>query len=92
MDAVTPLSWKDRVSDYESRVQKMRRARNEELMFQISQLNIIPHVLLHGIEHKSCSSCGSLKPLSEFHCKSDKYDGLSSACKKCVSSRRKGNR
>lgn len=50
----------------------------------IGKLNRIPHVFLHGVEHKSCSRCGSLKPLTEFQRKADKVDGLSTACSSCL--------
>lgn len=43
----------------------------------------IPHVMISGVEHKSCGSCGSLKPLSEFWNESAKVDGKRPCCKKC---------
>lgn len=40
----------------------------------------IATVLLHGIEHRSCSVCASLKPL-------DDYTSNHSACKACHNER-----
>jgi hypothetical protein len=47
----------------------------------------VPHVLINGVEHKSCVKCGSLKPLTEFHHSEGKVDGLSSYCKQCRSTK-----
>lgn len=44
---------------------------------------LVPHVILHGVEHKSCSACGSLKPLDSFHNNSSKPDGKQSYCSDC---------
>lgn len=41
------------------------------------------HVILHGKEHKSCSKCISLKPISEFGPDSSNADGLHSSCRSC---------
>ena len=43
----------------------------------------IPHVMLHGVEHKSCSGCGSLLPLDQFSLDIRKTDGRHSECKGC---------
>lgn len=43
----------------------------------------VPHVWIGGEERKSCSRCGSLKPLSEFWVARAKTDGLDCACKAC---------
>lgn len=50
------------------------------------------HVMLHDIEHKSCSDCGSLKPLSYFHKDSSTGDGLHSRCQVCANSAKKAKR
>lgn len=42
-----------------------------------------PHVLLHGEEHKSCSKCGSLRPLKAFSKDGRALDGLLSSCRRC---------
>lgn len=42
----------------------------------------IPHLVLHGKEHKSCARCCRLKPLEEFS-KSSTLDRLDSRCKDC---------
>ena len=42
----------------------------------------IPHVILHGLEHKSCAHCCALKPLDEFR-KSSSLDKLDSWCRDC---------
>jgi len=47
------------------------------------KLHYIPHVVLHGIEHKSCSRCARLKPLTEFWANHSHKDGLESACMEC---------
>jgi hypothetical protein len=43
----------------------------------------IPHVMLHGVEHKSCSGCGSLRPLNQFEIDTRKGDGRRSECRGC---------
>lgn len=43
----------------------------------------IPHILFHGQEHKSCSRCARLKPLSEYSKNTARGDGLRDACKDC---------
>lgn len=35
-------------------------------------------------EQKTCSKCGVLKPLTEFHVKKQQVDGLNTQCKACV--------
>lgn len=48
----------------------------------------IPHVTLHGIEHKSCAHCGTLKPLDQFTKDVQRLDGLASYCRSCQAIRR----
>lgn len=43
----------------------------------------IPHVLIGGIEHKSCGTCGSLKKLEEFHNDQSRLDGKYPTCNDC---------
>jgi hypothetical protein len=43
----------------------------------------IPHVLINGIEHKSCAGCGSLKPLDQFWTNKHHGDGKYSRCREC---------
>lgn len=41
------------------------------------------HVMLHGVEHKSCASCASLQPLENYAHDKSHVDGLYSYCKAC---------
>lgn len=41
---------------------------------------------------KSCTKCGTHKPLDDFHRSSSAKDGKASWCKKCVNSTRRDNR
>ena len=45
--------------------------------------------MVRGVLHQQCSSCGKLKPESEFHRSSNSATGLHSRCKRCVASERK---
>jgi len=45
------------------------------------------HVLLHGVEHKSCADCGSLVPLANYSHDKSHADGLYSYCKACDAKR-----
>lgn len=38
---------------------------------------------------KHCNKCNTTKPLSEFHKKSGRKDGLASTCKSCVNDRQR---
>lgn len=54
-----------------------------------NQLRPTTHVLLHGIEHKSCAGCASLKPLDSYSHDKHHVDGLRSYCRACEANRRK---
>lgn len=42
------------------------------------------HVLLRGVEHKSCANCASLQPLENYSRDGGQHaDGLHSYCKSC---------
>jgi hypothetical protein len=43
----------------------------------------VPHVQLNGVEHKSCSRCGRLRPLDWFKSDPRASDRLRSACAEC---------
>lgn len=40
-------------------------------------------VTIDGIQYKTCSMCGEVKPLSEFSKKTDSPDGYQYHCRKC---------
>jgi len=44
------------------------------------------------INNKKCSCCGIIKPLSEYHKRSEAKDGRKSACKKCRAKRSRDRR
>jgi hypothetical protein len=54
--------------------------------------SLIPHVMVGGVEKKSCSRCCSLFSLSEFRKDARTVDGLRTACKSCESGREKKRR
>lgn len=41
------------------------------------------------MKNKKCSSCNDVKPITEFHRRTDSEDGHKNQCKKCVSENRK---
>lgn len=43
----------------------------------------VPHVMLHGVEHKSCARCCHLKPLDEFYVSNRRKDHFDSYCQVC---------
>lgn len=51
----------------------------------------IPHIVVGGVEMKSCSKCASLKPatLDHYYSAKNRIDGLSSYCVDCTSIYRK---
>lgn len=43
----------------------------------------IPHAMLNGVEHKSCSRCARLLPLDSFGVDKASVDGMKHCCKSC---------
>lgn len=60
-----------------------RQAQRKEALARARTMRRIPHVLLGGVEHKSCSRCARLKPLTEYY-PGGGADGLGCACKECL--------
>jgi hypothetical protein len=42
-----------------------------------------PHLILHGVESKSCARCARVLPLADFSHNAVTFDGLLSFCKNC---------
>lgn len=47
------------------------------------------HIFINSIEHKHCSTCEVVKPLTEYQKNSNRWDGLHSYCKPCANARRR---
>lgn len=60
-----------------------RQSRHDKYAARLRGVIKVPHVTLHGIEHKSCFECGSLKPLTDYGKHAGKWDGLKGTCKDC---------
>lgn len=62
---------------------KKRRRSIRSGLSQTSGKHAIPHVMLGGVEHKSCGKCARLLVLSAFSPRPDAPDGLRSWCQEC---------
>jgi hypothetical protein len=73
------------ISDGKKVKQGEKRARGQQARRDQTQ---IPHVMLGGIEHKSCAHCAKLKTLDSFNRRTMAKDGLDHHCKECEKARR----
>lgn len=70
-----------------SEAAKLKHEQNPELRIQIAEKQRKQHQILDGVEHKHCSDCDTLKPVTQYHSHRGTWDKLKHICKDCSNKR-----
>ena len=52
----------------------------------------MPDLILSPVASKTCTKCGEVKTIENFHARSGAFDGRASACKACIEAHKKAKR